>query len=152
MNETTKIIIMKKSDIPEAVYATIKELGFKVRQQQNGNISFWKSSKHPMSIVFLDEEKSSFRIKLWIGNLADELQMKAAKACCIRLNPTLYLTKFAVEKERGSYGMCTVIDHMCYTQSEVRKFMPLATELIVMDSIKAINFMNEKVKQLKKAE
>ena len=55
---------MKKSDIPEAVYATIKELGFKVRQQQNGNISFWKSSKHPMSIVFLDEEKSSFRIKL----------------------------------------------------------------------------------------
>ena len=95
---------MKKSDIPEAVYATIKELGIKVRQQQNGNISFWKSSNHPMSIVFLDEEKSSLRIKLWIGNLADELQMKAAKACCIRLNPTLYLTKFAVEKKRGSYG------------------------------------------------
>ena len=70
---------MKKSDIPEAVYATIKELGFKVRQQQNGNISFWKSSNHPMFIVFLDEEKSSFRIKHWIGNLADELQMKAAK-------------------------------------------------------------------------
>ena len=152
MNETTKITIMKKSDIPEAVYATIKELGLKVRQQQNGNISFWKSSNHPMSIVFLDEERSSFRIKLWIGNLADELQMKAAKACCIRLNPTLYLTKLAVEKKRGSYGLCTVIDHMCYTQSEVRKFMPLATELIVMDSIKAINFMNEKVEQLKKTE
>lgn len=117
-----------------------------------GTFLFGKVQIIQCPLFFLDEEKSSFRIKLWIGNLADELQMKAAKACCIRLNPTLYLTKFAVEKKRGSYGLCTIIDHMCYTQSEVRKFMPLATELIVMDSIKAINFMNEKVEQLKKNE
>ena len=78
---------MKKSDIPEAVYATIKELGFKVRQQQNGNISFGKSSKHPMSIVLLDEEKSSFRIKLWIGNLADELPNESCKSMLRKIKP-----------------------------------------------------------------
>lgn len=143
---------MKKLDIPQAIYDTIIELfGNKARQKQNGDITIGGKSKHPIYITFFNKEKNSFRFKLWIGELTDDLQMKAAKECCIRLNPTLYLTKLAIEKKGRKYGLCAIIDHMCYTQNEVRKFIPLAKEIIVRDGINAINFMNEKVGQLKNA-
>lgn len=143
---------MKESDIPQAIYATIIELlGDKARQKQNGDITIGGKSKHPIYITFFNEEKNSFRIKLWIGELTDELQMKAAKECCVRLNTTLYLTKLAIEKKGRKYGLCAIIDHKCYTQSEVGKFIPFAKMIIVSDGINAINFMNEKVGQLKNA-
>lgn len=142
---------MKKSDIPKAVYSTIKEFGFKVSQKRNGDITICKGLKHPMPIEFLNEEQNSFRFKLWIGELTDELQMKAAGVCCIKLNPTFYLTKLMIEKKGGKHGLCAVIDHMCYTQTDVHKFIPLAKDLIVGDSIKAIDFINEKVAQLRNA-
>ena len=142
---------MKKLDIPQAIYDTIIELfGNKARQKQNGYITIGGKSKHPIYITFFNK-KNSFRFKLWIGELTDDLQMKAAKECCIRLNPTLYLTKLAIEKKGRKYGLCAIIDHMCYTQNEVRKFIPFAKEIIVRDGINAINFMNEKVGQLKNA-
>ena len=91
---------MKKLDIPQAIYDTIIELlGNKTHQKQNGNITIGGKSKHPIYITFFNKEKNSFRIKLWIGELADDLQMKVAEDCCVRLNPTLYLTKLAIEKK-----------------------------------------------------
>lgn len=100
-----------------------------------------------MSIMFHDETKTSFRFKLWIGKLANEVEVTAAEYCCAALNSQLYLTKLVVESQKQKTGLCATIDCMCYTESEVRKFIPIARDIIIRNAITAINYMNNKVKQ-----
>lgn len=143
---------MKKIDIPQTVYLAIRELGYKIRKKQNGDITFWNTPKHPMSIEFFDENRTSFRTKLWIGDLSDESELKAAQLCCIEINPQLYLVKLVIEKKRSKKGICAAIDYSCYSPRDVRKFIPMASELLIGCGVQCIDYMNEKVKTIKNAQ
>lgn len=137
---------MKKIDIPQTVCLAIKELGYKIQKKQNGDITFWRSPIHPMSIEFFDEDKTSFRIKLWIGDISNESELQAAQSCCIEINPQLYLIKLVIEAKKGKKGLCAVIDHTCFSQRDVCNFIPLANELLMECGIQSVDYMNDKIK------
>ena len=138
---------MNKTIMPEIFKTALNEQGFKTRQKKNDKtIMFWKDSSFKMSITFRGGLCEDFTVKAYVGTLSDNNMIRIGKACCIDVNPNLYMARLIVEKnEEGGYGLYVKIDYSCYTSSDVNKFIHCMIELLLVSYISASSYMRDKL-------
>lgn len=136
---------MKISFIPEIFKTALNEQGFNTHQKKNGDLTFWKVPSYKMSISFYGEEHRSFYIKAYVGGLYNEQEVKLGNICCIENNPQMHMAKLVVEEGKNKSSMYVKLGYTCYSEQEVRKFVQLMLDYLIVAYITASDYMRSRL-------